>query len=308
MARLGGSLRHDEQPPSLATAVTAHHAREEHLLVVETVPVWGLTLLALGVAGVGALGGLGGAVVLVPVLVLLGVEPVQAAPLGLLTVGAGSLAAGGAQLRTGLVHQRLGVTTEIASSLGALCGAALAGIAPATVLVRVLGLSLLVAAGLGVLRKGVRNRPQPPFAAESAGEWPGTLSGAYRGPAGTVPYRARRLPLGLTAMGLSGVIAGMTGAGGGSLKTPAMSELMHVPVKVAAATSTFTIGVTAAAALTVYAASGAIDVVAGGAVVAGAILGGRAGAAVQDRLNPVPLRLTLAVLLLVIGVVLLVRG
>jgi uncharacterized protein len=83
---------------------------------------------------------------------------------------------------------------------------------------------------------------------------------------------------------------------------------MQVPVRSASATSTFTIGVTAAAALTVFAAAGAIDVAAGGAVVAGAIVGGRAGATVQDRLNPVPVRLTLAVLLLVVGIVLLVRG
>jgi uncharacterized membrane protein YfcA len=277
-------------------------------LTTDVVPLWGLALLGLGVAGVGALGGLGGAVLLVPVLVLLGVEPVQAAPLGLLTVAAGSLAAAGAQLGSGLVHQRLGVTTEIASSAGAVLGAGLAGIAPATLLVRVLGTTLIAAALLGAGRRGVRNRPQPTFAAEAAGEWPGTLAGAYRGRGGTVPYQARRLPAGLAAMGVSGLVAGLTGAGGGSIKTPAMSEVMHVPVKVAAATSSFTIGITAAAALCVFAAQGRLDVVAGGAVVAGATVGGRLGVLVQDRLDPVPVRYALAALLLVIGVVLVVRG
>jgi uncharacterized protein len=87
-----------------------------------------------------------------------------------------------------------------------------------------------------------------------------------------------------------------------------MTELMHVPVKVAAATSTFTIGVTASAALAVFAGQGRVDVVAGGAVVVGGLLGGAAGAAVQDRLPAVPVRLGLSALLLGIGALVLVRA
>ena len=47
-----------------------------------------LALLSFGAGGVGALGGLGGAVLLVPTLVVAGMEPAQAAPLGLLTAAA----------------------------------------------------------------------------------------------------------------------------------------------------------------------------------------------------------------------------
>ena len=56
------------------------------------------------------------------------------------------------------------------------------------------------------------------------------------------PTRPSGVPAGLAAMVVAGVVSGLAGVGGGFIKTPVMSEIMHVPVKVAAATSTFTVG------------------------------------------------------------------
>ena len=50
-------------------------------------------------------------------------------------------------------------------------------------------------------------------------------------------------------MSVAGLVSGLAGVGGGFIKTPAMSEIMHVPIKVAAATTTFTVGITAATSL-----------------------------------------------------------
>lgn len=108
-------------------------------------------------------------------------------------------------------------------------------------------------------------------------------------------------------MGVAGVVAGLSGASGGFIKTPAMSEVMHVPVKVAAATTTFTIGITSAAALLVHAAQGRIDPVRSCAIIAGAVAGGRAGAVVQSRISPIAVRKVLSVVLLAVGIILLVR-
>ena len=55
--------------------------------------VWTEFAFALVTAAVGAIGGLGGAILLVPALVLTGIAPRAAAPLGLVSVAAGSLAA-----------------------------------------------------------------------------------------------------------------------------------------------------------------------------------------------------------------------
>ena len=95
---------------------------------------------------------------------------------------------------------------------------------------------------------------------------------------------------------------------GGFVKTPVMSEVMGVPVKVAAATTTFTVGVTASAALLVALAQGRVEGIAGAAVVAGAVPGGWMGAALQRRLPPPVARLVVSALLAAVGVVLLVRG
>ncbi|MEL7206790.1 MAG: TSUP family transporter [Actinomycetota bacterium] len=267
-----------------------------------------LFVLAVAAAAVGALGGLGGATILVPVLVLSGMEPAEAAPLGLLTVAAGSLAAAATQLDEGVVHHRLGITLETAASAGAIAGAAVSASLSATTLSRVLAASAIAAAVAGGRRKGMRNTPQGEFAAEPAGEWPGTLSGAYLAEGRAVPYQARRLPLGLGAMGLAGLVSGLSGVGGGFIKTPAMSELMHVPVKVAAATTTFTLGITAAAGLVVFTVQDRIDPVPSAAIVLGGLAGGLVGARLQRRLAPQRLRSVLSVVLLAIGLVLLVRA
>ncbi len=267
-------------------------------------------LLALGVIGafLGALGGIGGAVLLVPVLVLVGVDPLVAAPLGLLSVAAGSLAAGARQLEAGLVHHRLGVTLEITASVGAIAGALLADVVEAALLTRALGVVAIAAAVAGVARKGVRNQPSGILSAEPAGEWPGTLAGAYHLGDEVVPYHARRVPLGLVSMVAAGFVAGIAGVGGGFIKTPLMSELMHVPVKVAAATSTFTVGITASAGLLVFAAQGRVDYEAGAAVVVGGLVGGFGGALVAGRLDPRAIRKVLSALLVVVGLLLLARG
>ncbi|MCB1015529.1 MAG: sulfite exporter TauE/SafE family protein [Acidimicrobiales bacterium] len=264
--------------------------------------------LAFLAAGLGTLGGLGGAVLLVPVLVLLGVDPVEAAPLGLMVAGAGSLAAARPQLESGLVHHRLGITLETTASTGVLVGALLSQALSATTLSRVLAVVALASAVTAGRRKGMRNRPHPSFDGEVAGEWPGTLAGAYQADGGVVPYSARRVPAALGAMVGAGVVSGLAGVGGGFIKTPIMSELMHVPVKVAAATSTFTTGFTAATGLVIFAAQGRIDAHAGAAVVVGGLLGGLVGAAVQHRLSPPKVRVAISVLLAAVAVVLLVRA
>jgi len=271
-------------------------------------PLPALAGLAAATSGLGALGGIGGAVVLVPVLVLLGVEPTQAAPLGLLAVAAGSMAASSRQLDEGLVHHRLGITLEIAASVGILAGALLADALSAVALSRVLAVIALVAAVAGGRRKGMRNLPSAPFVEDVAGEWPGTLGGAYVSSVGVVPYTARRVPLGLLATTGAGLVSGLAGVGGGFIKTPVMSELMHVPVKVAAATATFTSSITAATGLAIFAAQGRIEIAAGAAVVSGGLVGGFAGAAVQTRLRPELVRRVVTILLVVVGVVLLVTA
>ena len=267
-----------------------------------------LAAAAAATAGIGAVGGLGGAVLLVPALVLTGTPVTEAAPLGLVSVAAGSLAAGAGHLEDRVVHHRLGVATEVVASAGAIGGALLAGEIGEAGLTRILAVVAIVAAVAGGSRTGIRNLPDPTLESDAVGERVGSLAGAYALGDGVVPYEAKRLPLGLTLMGVAGVVAGLSGASGGFIKTPATSEVMHVPVKVAAATTTFTVGITAAAGLLVMAVQGRIDVHDAAAVIAASVVGGRIGAELQRGLSPVLTRRVLSALLLAVGVVLLVTG
>jgi uncharacterized membrane protein YfcA len=108
-------------------------------------------------------------------------------------------------------------------------------------------------------------------------------------------------------MGVAGLMAGTIGASGGFIKTPAMSEVMHVPTKVAAATTTFTVGITSATALVVFAIQGRINVSASAAVILGSLVGGYVGARLQARLSPIAVRRGLSMLLVAVAIALVVR-
>lgn len=264
-------------------------------------------LLALITASLGVIGGLGGAILLVPALVLAGTQPIDAAPLGMLMVAAGSLGASAAQLREGMLNHRIGVVGEVGASLGVAVGVLAAGLLSARFLTSLLAVVALIAAGAGGFRRGVRNLPDPGASRADLGENEREMAGAYPLGDGVVPYRARRVPVGITALGVVGVVAGMTGTSGGYLKTPIMSEVMHIPVKVAAATTTFMVGLTAASGLVAFAVQGRLDVVSGSAVVLGGLVGGRLGGIAQLRVSPVATRRVVSVFLAIVAVLLLVR-
>ena len=254
--------------------------------------------------------GLGGAILLVPLLALTGTPASEAAPLGLISVAAGSIAAGGLQLAERTVNHRLGVTTELAATLGATMGALGSGLVGDTVLTIGLAVVAAAAALVMLLRTSTKGESTPQD--RTVGEWPGQIAGvapaARMAAGGGVVYEARRIPTGLGLMWVSGVVAGVAGASGGFIKTPVTTEVMGIPLKIAASTTTFTIGVTAAAGLVVFALQGRIDPFAAAAVIAGSLIGGQVGAALQARAPTSIIRRGLGGLLLLIAVLLVVSA
>lgn len=271
--------------------------------------VLGPAMLAFGAALLGSLGGLGGAILLVPILVVTGMSPTEAAPLGLIMVAASSIAAGPRQLMERSVNHRLGVTIELLASTGAVVGAIVSGYLSETFLTYLLATVAAGAAVAGAVRSGLRNQPDPACERSDVGERVGAISGAYvLRDDEIIPYRPGRLGVGLAFMGVAGFIAGSAGASGGFIKTPAMTEIMRVPTRVAASTTTFTVGITASAALVIYAIQGKVDVEMASLIVSTSLLGGVAGAAVQSKLSPAVTRRLLSALLLVVAGLLVVRA
>ncbi|MHB2017590.1 MAG: sulfite exporter TauE/SafE family protein [Candidatus Xenobia bacterium] len=249
-------------------------------------------LLLLTVAGVltgavGAIAGIGGGILLIPVLVLLFHVPIhQAVFTSLAAVVATSTAAGSVYVGEGMTNMRLAMSLETATTLGGLSGGLLASVVSPAALSGLFGVVAIITA-VTMLRGGGSH---PPLAGEAATGRPtgheevGRLAGSYFDIAQgrEVPYEATRLPLGLGVSLLAGGISGLLGVGGGFIKVPAMSLGMRVPLKVAAATSNFMIGVTAASGLLVYLQRSALYPL----LVAPIVLGITAGALLGTRVAP----------------------
>src|SRR5689334_19186457 len=95
----------------------------------------------------GALTGLGGGVVVVPMLTLLfHVDLRYAIGASLVSVIATSSGAAAAYVREGYTNVRVGILLEVATTVGALAGAALSGRIPTSVLAMLFGVVLLYSA------------------------------------------------------------------------------------------------------------------------------------------------------------------
>ncbi|ADW22343.1 MULTISPECIES: sulfite exporter TauE/SafE family protein [Thermus] len=229
---------------------------------------------------VGALTGLGGGVVLVPMLTLLfGVDLKLALGASLVSVIATSSGAAAAYVREGFTNLRLGMLLEVATTLGAVAGASLTARLPHGVVAGIFGLVLLHSAYMGLRgwERGARADPGPPDPLAVRLR----LQGTYPGPRGSVPYAVRRVVPGFLLMGLAGVLSGLLGIGSGAVKVLAMDRIMGLPYKVST-TSTFMIGVTAAAGAGVYLRHGFIHPDLAFPVVLGVLL----GAVLRARLLP----------------------
>ncbi len=223
-----------------------------------TLQLLGLAVLGAFAGAVGALTGIGGGLIITPILTLgLGVPIHQAIGTSLCCVIATSSGAAARYVEQHLSNIRLGMTLELATTVGAVSGALVAGILPRGALA-ILFAVLLVYAGASMLRRALKATTGEP---DSRGE-----------------YTIRHLPLGLVGSGGAGIISGMLGVGGGIIKVPLMYLVMGVPFKVATATSNFMIGVTAAASAFIYFARGDVALAITAPTAVGVFVGASTGA------------------------------
>ncbi|HET7079884.1 MAG TPA: sulfite exporter TauE/SafE family protein [Chloroflexia bacterium] len=277
-----------------------------------TIDIW--LLLGIGTLGllaglVGALLGLGGGIFLVPALTLGFNLPFQvAAGTSLVAVAATSAAGSSTYVRTRLTNIRLAVLLGTATVAAAI-GASLVAQAIDGRILRGLFAFLLLYTAVTMIR-GARPAAQPAAqAAPAPKEVPApapdgwNLGGSYQDARlGQVAYQATRVPLGMGASLLGGTISGLLGVGGGIVQVPVMHLLMGVPLKVATGTSSFLIGITAAASALIYYASGRIDPVLAAPAALAVFVGARLGAYLVQRLQSTTLKRIFGVVALLVAV------
>lgn len=259
--------------------------------------------LSLALAGclsgaLGAFAGIGGGVLLVPVLLLaFGFAMRDAVVTSLVSVLATSSAASLVYARRGLTHARLAMTLELVTAAGGVLGSLVAGAIAARVLAMLL-VVVLVGTAAALLRPAYEDAP-----AQRGAPQDGALASTYvdEQTGASVLVSPVRIPLGMLASVVAGVLSGLLGIGGGVIKVPTMVLAMRVPTRVATATSTFMLGVTAAASLAVYAARGDVHPLRVAPVVLGALAGSRIGARAMVRVRPRVARAVLAAILVVVA-------
>lgn len=264
---------------------------------------WIYALTGAGTGLVGAMLGLGGGIFLVPMLTLAFDVPFRTAvAASLISVIATASVTSTVNLGRGLVNFRLGMSLEIATTIGGLTGGLLAALLAPKYLFTTFGLTLAAMGLIMASRSGRRN------VIADLDVDAGLLGGRLDEGGRTYVYRLRRVPLAFGASLLAGSISGLLGLGGGIIKVPILNSFCGIPIKVATATSAFMIGVTAAASAFVYYGRGDVDFRLAAAIALGALPGSLAGARLAHAVQARSLKVFMAAVLLVVGGQMAVKG
>jgi uncharacterized membrane protein YfcA len=268
----------------------------------------GLELIIFGVGvlagGLGSLLGLAGGVFLVPFLNLgLNFSFQRAAAISLCTVIATSSSVSAARSGKQLINLRLGMLLEVATAAGSLLGGITAQLVAPTLLQKLFGLTTSVIAVMMLTRLNRRNVIIDPTAST------GALGGRYfeEESGCVVGYQVKRLPLALTASFLAGNMSSLLGIGGGVIKVPVLNAWCGVPLRAAAATSAFMIGVTATAGAVIYYGRGQLAPSMAAAAVLGVQLGSWWALRFASRVPAKWLKILMAVVLIVVAMLMFTR-
>ena len=228
----------------------------------------------------GALTGTGGGLLLTPILALhFGIPIREAIGTSLVAVITTSVASSSVHLQRHTTDIRLGMTLELATSLGAATTAYLAGYFNRNVLEGLFAAFLLYSS-ITLLRHGGKAK------AGLTEEATSPVSDDDDTTEFAIPeYEPKNYPLGLGSSLAAGSLSGLLGIGGGPIKVPVMYIFMGIPLMVATATSNFMIGVTAAASAVVYYRRGDILVQIAAPLSIGVFVGSLLGARLAPRVR-----------------------
>ena len=253
----------------------------------------------------GSLTGLGGGVVVIPLLTrVLGVDFHYAVGAALVASIATSSGSGSAYVKEGITNIRLGMFLEIATAIGAVCGAAVAIYLNNNFIAILFGCVLVLTAVMQQRRKSDHDGVVGSEAARRLrlyGTWP-QKDGSLKA------YELRHVGGGFGVMYIAGVLSGILGIGSGVLKVIAMDGIMKVPFKVSTTTSNFMMGVTACASAVVYVQRGQIEPGIACPVMIGVLCGALTGARLLKTLDVRLLRRIFCVAILLVALNMIWQG
>jgi len=272
-----------------------------------------LLILLFGVfaGSLGAMLGLGGGVLMIIFLLLaLNLPAHQAVALSLIAVIASSSMAGSVYIKDKMTNLRLAMVLEAFTVTGAVAGAYLAIGMPVWVIQALLGCVLFYTSITMFRERKVDPDGSETAPREGAGGRGSVLDGSFydEQSSATVSYGVKNLKLGSVTSFIAGAVSGMVGIGGGVIKVPVMNLVMKIPIKAAAATSNFMVGVTAAASAVIYFESGLVDLKLAAPTITGIMIGAYIGTRLLAKSRSAVVRKVLAVVLSFFGAVLILKA
>lgn len=253
----------------------------------------------------GSLTGLGGGVVVIPLLTLaFGVDFHYAVGAALVASISTSSGSGSAYVKEGITNIRLGMFLEIATTIGAVCGAAVAIWLDNNTIAILYGGVLILTAAMQQRQKSDHDGVVGSEAAcrlKLFGSWP-QKDGSFKS------YQLKHVGGGFGVMYIAGILSGILGIGSGVLKVIAMDGIMKVPFKVSTTTSNFMMGVTACASAVVYIQRGQIEPGIACPVLIGVLFGALTGARLLKRLDVRVLRQIFCVAILLVAINMIYQG
>ncbi len=256
--------------------------------------------------------GVGGGIFLVPFLVLALKLPIhQAVAASLVAIVATSSAVASVNVERGLANIRLGITLEVTTALGSIAGALIASRIPGATVQLLFALMLFPVSVLMFMkgRSALKRIPSPaaePFPAAGAS----SFDSVFFDPAvdSHTHYRVRNMTPASIISFFAGSLSGLLGIGGGVIQVPVMNLLCGVPMKAAAATSNFIIGVSAAASAYIYFRQGLIPLQLTSVVVVGVLLGSFLGIYALYKARSEKLQMVFSAFTLLVAVKMLMKA
>jgi uncharacterized protein len=270
-------------------------------------PALALIIFAAGAAagGLGALLGLGGGIFLVPLLnIALGFPIGVAAAISLATVIATSCSVTAGKAGQNLMNFRFGMLLEVATAAGSVLGGITAQFVSQASLQRLFSAVTAVVAVVTIARSNRRNVILDPTVD------PGVLGGRFvdQETGREVVYQIKRLPLAIVVSFIAGNVSSLLGIGGGFMKVPVLNAWCGMPLRAAAATSAFMIGVTATGGAIIYYGTGQLLPVPAAAAILGVQVGSWVGLRASPTLPVKSLKLLLAAVLGIVSTMMLLKG
>ncbi len=252
----------------------------------------------------GSLIGLGGAAILIPVLILLGIPVKEAIASAMVVIIATSSGSASSYVRQRIANIKIAMFLEMFTIIGAIAGATI------TTIINPVFLYFFFAAFLltSFLRFRKRRSIEPQNQ-DRVSRWLGLRGSYYDGAKKIqVTYRATNAVFGGFGMMVAGLAAGMLGIGAGAFKVTVQENVLHLPSKVASTTSNFIIGMTALAGLSVYLASGLMNLTLMAPMAIGGTIGAIIGGRVLNRLSDKVLVVLFFVVIIYLIIQMLIKG